>query len=184
MIEVLPVYTYDHPILRKKLRPVEEITEEVIELALAMHRTMKNADGIGLAANQVGRDMQMLVIDLSHTEGNEDVKLLTVINPAIKAYSEEEVPFEEGCLSLPNLRADVIRPEAIQVKFYDTAMKEHEMEADGLLARVMQHEVDHLHGIYLFDHLSPMRRALLKRKLLGIKQGEVETGYPLWRDEG
>ncbi|MCB0712857.1 MAG: peptide deformylase [Ignavibacteriae bacterium] len=180
-MKILPVYTYDHPILRKKLKPIEEMTDGLIQLALDMHTTMNNADGIGLAANQVGRDVQMLVINISGAEGNEHVKPITMINPVIEAYSEEEVPYEEGCLSLPDLRADVVRPEAIEVRYFDTAMKEHQTEVDGLLARVMQHEIDHLRGIYFFDHLAPMRRALMKRKLLEIKRGEVEADYPLHR---
>ena len=180
-MKILPVYTYDHPILRKKLKPVEEMTSDLVELALDMHTTMKNADGIGLAANQVGRDVQMLVIDISGNEGHENVKPMTMINPIIEAFSEEEETYEEGCLSLPDLRADVVRPEAIEVRYFDTAMKEYRMEADGLLARVMQHEIDHLRGIYFFDHLAPMRRALLKRKLLEIKRGEAEADYPLYR---
>lgn len=178
-MKILPIYTYDQSILRKKLKPVEEMTSDLVELALSMHATMNNAEGIGLAANQVGDDRQILVIDISKTEGNEGVKPLTMINPVIEAVSEEEESYEEGCLSLPDLRADVVRPEAIQVRYLDTGMKEHSQEVDGLLARVMQHEIDHLRGIYLFDHLAPMRRALLKRKLLEIKRGELDPGYPL-----
>lgn len=180
-MKILPIYTYDHPILRKKLKPVREINDELVELALSMHATMKNAEGIGLAANQVGQDVQLLVLDISGMDDGGDTKPMTMINPVIEAVSEEEVPSEEGCLSLPDLRADVVRPEAIQVRFYDTSMGEHVMEAEGLLARVMQHEIDHLRGIYFFDHLAPMRRALMKRKLLEIKRGEVEAEYPLFR---
>ncbi len=179
MSNILPVYTYDHPILRKKLKPVAEINEEVIGLALAMHETMRNADGIGLAANQVGRDMQMLVLNVPEDEGDGSVSM-TMINPVIEAVSEEEELFEEGCLSLPDIRADVLRPEAVQVRFTDPSMKEHDIEVEGLLARVIQHEVDHLHGRYFFDYLAPMRRGLLKRRLLAVKRGEVEAEYPLY----
>ncbi len=180
MSRILPVYTYDHPILRKKLKPIAEIDDEVIELALAMHETMKNADGIGLAANQVGRDMQMLVLNVMGEDNRPPVSM-TMINPVVEAVSEEEGLAEEGCLSLPEVRADVLRPEAVQVRFWDTTMKEQEIEADGLLARVIQHEIDHLHGRYFFDLLAPMRRGLLKRRLLAVKRGEVEADYPLKR---
>lgn len=180
-MKILPIYTYDHPILRKKLKPIREINDELIELALSMHATMKNAEGIGLAANQVGHDAQIFVLDISGAEEEGNVKPMTLINPVIEAVSEEEIASEEGCLSLPDLRGDVVRPEAIQVRFYDTNMGEHSMEVEGLLARVMQHEIDHLQGIYFFDHLAPMRRALMKRKLLEIKRGEIEAEYPLFR---
>lgn len=178
---ILPIYTYDHPILRRKLKPVTEITDELVRLNLDMFETMRNAEGIGLAANQVGEDVAMLVIDISDVEGFQDQPPVTLINPVVEAVSEEEVPWEEGCLSLPDLRAEVIRPKGAQVRYFDIQMKEHVVEADALLARVMQHEIDHLNGIYLFDRLKPMRRAMLKRRLLEIKRGEVEPDYPLFR---
>lgn len=182
---ILPIYTFDHPILRKKLKPVAEINDEVVRLALDMFTTMKNAEGIGLAANQVGQDFAMTVIDISGVDGYENTKPLTLINPIIDVFSEEEEQSEEGCLSLPDLRADVVRPSGIQVRFYDLEMKEHVMEVDNLLSRVMQHEIDHLNGIYFVDRLKPMRRAMLKRRLLEIKRGEVEADYPLFgREEG
>ena len=179
MSRILPIYTYDQPILRRKLKSVSEITDEVVALAIAMHETMLNAEGIGLAANQVGEDRRMLVVNVRDEEEPKPT-ILTMINPVIEAVSEEEILSEEGCLSLPDIRADVVRPEAIEVRYLDTDMKEHLLEAEGLLARVIQHEVDHLDGIYFFDHLAPMRRGLLKRKLLAVKRGEVEADYPLY----
>ena len=178
-MSILPIYTFDHPILRKKMRPVEEITDEIVQLSLDMIETMHNADGIGLAANQIGRDLAMTVIDLSDVESYAGTSPITLINPTVEAVSDEEEGSEEGCLSLPDLRAEVIRPKAAQVRYFDIAMHEHVVEADGLLARVMQHEIDHLNGIYFVDHLKPMRRAMLKRRLLEIKRGEVEADYPL-----
>jgi peptide deformylase len=183
-MNILPVYTYDHPVLRKKLKPVEEINDELVALALDMHTTMHNADGIGLAANQVGRDMSICVVDLRGVDGYEETEALTMINPVVEAVSEEEEASEEGCLSLPDLRADVVRAVEAQVRFYDLQMMEHVVEAGKLLARVMQHEIDHLNGIYFFDHLKPMRRAMLKRRLMEIKRGEVEADYPLYGKNG
>lgn len=180
MNSILPIYTFDHPILRKKLKAVEEINAEIAQLAEDMIATMHNADGIGLAANQVGKNLAMTVIDVSSYEGFEQQQTLVLINPVIEAFSDEEIPMEEGCLSLPDLRADVIRPAKVQVRFYDIAMHEHVMEADRILARVMQHEIDHLNGIYFFDHVKPIRRALLKRRLMDIKRGDVEADYPLF----
>ncbi len=183
MSNILPIYTFDHPILRKKLKAVEEINAEIAELAEQMIATMHNADGIGLAANQVGKNVAMTVIDVSSYEGFEQQKTLVLINPVIEAFSDEEIPMEEGCLSLPDLRADVIRPAQVQVRFYDVEMHEQIIEADRILARVIQHEVDHLNGIYFFDHLKPIRRALLKRRLMDIKRGDVEADYPLFVGE-
>jgi peptide deformylase len=179
-MNILPIYTFDHPILRKTLATVTEITDEIVRLSIDMHFTMHGADGIGLAANQVGRDFAMTVIDISGVDGCEKIAPLTVINPEIIAYSDEEESYEEGCLSLPELRADVVRPIEVTVRYYDLAMKEHTVDADGLLARVLQHEIDHLHGKYFFEHLKPMRRTMLRRRLLEIKRGEVETDYPLF----
>ncbi|MBX7217173.1 MAG: peptide deformylase [Candidatus Kapabacteria bacterium] len=183
MDHILPIYTFDHPILRKKLKAVEEINAEIAQLAQDMLATMHNADGIGLAANQVGKNLAMTVIDVSSYEGFEQQQPLVLINPVIEAFSDEEIPMEEGCLSLPDLRADVIRPAMIQVRFYDVEMREHVLETDRILARVMQHEIDHLNGIYFFDHLKPIRRALLKRRLMDIKRGDVEAEYPLFKGD-
>ncbi len=179
-MNILPIYTFDHPILRKTLATVTEITDELVGLTIDMHATMHGADGIGLAANQVGHDLAMTVINISGVEGCEKIPPMTVINPVIVSYSDEEESYEEGCLSLPELRADVVRPIEVAVRYYDLDMKEHTVEADGLLARVLQHEIDHLHGIYFFDHLKPMRRTMLRRRLLEIKRREVETDYPLY----
>lgn len=179
-MNALPIYTYDHPILRKKLSPVREIDDAIVQLALLMHSTMRNADGIGLAANQVGRDVTMAVVDISGVKGFEGIQPLTLINPVIEASSEEEESQEEGCLSLPQIRAEVIRPSAVQLRFYDLEMNEHVMEVDELLARVVQHEIDHLNGLYFFDRVSPMRRTMMKRKLLDIKRGDFDTDYPIF----
>jgi peptide deformylase len=180
-MSILPIYTFDHPILRRKLRPVDDVTDELVQLSLDMFETMRNADGIGLAANQVGRDVAMTVIDISGIEGYEGFTPLTLVNPVVEAVSEEEEGYEEGCLSLPDLRAEVTRPTGAQIRYFDLDMREHVIETDALLARVAQHEIDHLNGIYFVDHLKPMRRAMLKRRLLEIKRGEVEADYPLAR---
>jgi peptide deformylase len=180
-MSILPIYTYDHPILRRKLRSIEQIDDEIVQLSLDMFETMRNADGIGLAANQIGRDLSMTVVDISGVDGYASVAPLMLINPVVEATSEEEEGSEEGCLSLPDLRAEVIRPRSAQVRFFDLDMHEHVIEADALLARVLQHEIDHLNGIYFVDRVKPMRRAMLKRRLLEIKRGEVEAEYPLYR---
>jgi len=165
-------------VLRKETSPITEDTEELQKLIAAMQKTMHHAEGIGLAANQVGRSLALTVIDISGTKDNGDVLPLVLINPVIIGTHGESV-FEEGCLSLPEIREDVIRPESIGIKFLNEDFKEVEMEADKLLARVMQHEVDHLHGKYFIDYLSPLKLSFLKGKLNKLRKGEVETDYPL-----
>jgi peptide deformylase len=103
-----------------------------------------------------------------------------MINPVIEVFSDETTEFEEGCLSLPAFRDKVTRPTGIQVRFTDPDMKEHRMETDGLLARVMQHEIDHLNGIYFFERLTPVRRAMAHPKLRRIQLGQAEADYPLF----
>ena len=175
---ILPIYTYDHEILRKTLAPVEEDSDELQQLIRNMIETMRNADGIGLAANQVGRDLQLHVIDLQHIEGHENEPAIVAINPEIIGTHGQSV-FEEGCLSLPGIREEIIRPEKIGVKYYDEHMDLVEREADGILARVFQHEIDHLHGKYFFDYLSPIKLSFLRGKLQRMMKGEMEADYPL-----
>ncbi len=177
---VLPIYLYDHPILRKKLSLVENINDELVSLIENMHLTKEAAEGIGLASNQVGQDYRLITVDLRGIKDHENFKPLTLINPIINAFSEEKEKYDEGCLSLPDLRADVIRPIEIEVSFYDENMIEKSINANEILARVIQHEVDHLNGIYFFDHLSTVKRSLLKRKLLEIKRGYIDTDYLIY----
>ena len=178
---ILPVYTYNHPVLKQQTSPIEEMTDELSALIDNMFETMYNANGIGLAANQVGKGLAVTVIDIADAEEDGIPSPLTLINPVIEAFSDEEEEFEEGCLSLPDFRDRVIRPEAIQVRYLDRFMKEQVQEVGGLLARVMQHEIDHLHGIYFFERLSPIRRTLSSSKLKRIAKGQVETEYELFK---
>ncbi len=178
----LPVYTYNHAVLKTKTSQISDMSDELATFIDNMFETMYNANGIGLAANQVGMGLALTVIDVSDAdEDAETTGPLTLINPVIEAYSDEEEEFEEGCLSLPDFRDIVVRPEAIQVRFLDRFMKEHVREVDGLLARVMQHEIDHLNGIYFFERLSPIRRTLASSKLKRIAKGLIETEYELFK---
>ena len=182
---ILPIYTFDHAVLRQETSQIEEDTSEVKKLIANMIATMRNADGLGLAANQVGKSVALTVIDLTHIENIEERDALrtpdgalVLINPVLVGTHGESV-FEEGCLSLPGIREEIVRPEQIGVKFLDRNLKEVELEVDKLLARVIQHEIDHLHGKYFIDYLSPFKLSLLKVKLSRMVRGEVETEYPL-----
>lgn len=183
-MSILPIYVFDHPILRKKAEIINTIDDSLIAFIADMKQTMHYADGIGLAANQVGSPLSLTVIDISPMKGYEKTKPLTLINPKILYYSDEETDYEEGCLSLPNLRDTVIRPDAIQVRYMDENMKEHTIEADGLLARVLQHEIDHLNGIYFSDRLSSIRKTLIQSKLKKISRGDISPDYDIVLSNG
>jgi peptide deformylase len=177
-VAILPIFTFDHPVLRQETSQIEQDTPELQALIRNMIQTMRGADGIGLAANQVGESLALTVIDLEHVEGREKENALVLINPVIIGVHGESV-FEEGCLSLPGIREEIVRPETIGVRFLDQHLKEVEMEADAILARVMQHEIDHLHGKYFIDYLSPFKFSMLRSKLSRMMKGDVETDYPL-----
>jgi peptide deformylase len=183
-MSILPIYVYDHSILKHKADTIEHLNDDIRTFIDDMKETMLNAEGIGLAANQVGSPLSITIIDISPVEGYESIKPMVMINPKITHYSDEESDYEEGCLSLPNLRELVIRPEAIQVSFMDEHEKLHTMEADGLLARVMQHEIDHLNGIYFTDRLTQLKRTLLQSKLRRISKGESTADYDIVLPDG
>lgn len=168
---------YGNEVLKKKAKQISEVTDTDIKLIQDMFDTMHNANGIGLAANQVGELKQILVIDISDMEAGKGIKPLVVINPEIIDESDDESEYEEGCLSIPDVREKVWRPEKITLRYNDVTMKEVELEADGILARVLQHEIDHLNGILFLDHLTGTKRTLLRGKLSKISKGEIETQY-------
>ena len=150
-------------ILRQKAKPVGDLNGELVRLVEGMFATMYEARGIGLAAPQVGYGLRVIVFDIEHPEGEKDPHVL--VNPVILEAEGEDI-MEEGCLSVPGIRAEVKRAARVLVKGYDLDGKEVSIEADGLLARVLQHEVDHLDGILFFDRLSRIRREMIKKKLL------------------
>ena len=143
---VLPIYNCFHPVLKKSTLPVENIDEDIKQMVDDMFETMYKADGIGLAANQVGILNSVIVIDLNsgETEKKYDIPPIALINPEIEYFSDETYEYQEGCLSVPKFYENVVRPKIIQVKYFDLEMKEHIEEAEGMLSRVMQHEIDHL----------------------------------------
>ncbi|HMQ80448.1 MAG TPA: peptide deformylase, partial [Ignavibacteria bacterium] len=146
----------------------------------SMFNTMHKASGIGLAAPQIGSDMALTVIDISRTEEKKKIKTepLTLINPVIKDY-HGEITLEEGCLSIPYVRGDVTRPETIYVEYQDLDLNRHYIELKGFIARVAQHEIDHLNGILFIDHLNKDEKKILKPELDLIRKGEIETDYLL-----
>ena len=161
---------YGDSLLRMKASEVEEFGEHWKPFVDDMFETCINGEGIGLAAPQIGESIRMLVVYISREE--EEPFMLAVFNPEI-LKTEGEGSYEEGCLSIPGIREEVTRPEKIKLRFRNYLGETQELEADGLLARVLQHEIDHLHGVLFVDHLSPVKRALIKGKLKKITEGEL-----------
>ena len=187
---ILPIYPYGHPILRTETEPIAAPSPELERLLDDMIETMHNASGIGLAAPQVGRTERVFVADLSGL--TEDIEEefgevpawaqgpLVFINPEIVDEDERTLcDYEEGCLSIPDIRELVVRPDVVRVRYRDRDFQPQEIEASNVLARVIQHELDHLNGVLFIDHISALRRRLLKRRLREISRGEVEADYPL-----
>ncbi len=174
---ILPITVYGDEILKKKTKPVKQINDKIIFLIRDMFNTMRNANGIGLAANQVSNLNSLFIVDLSPVEGFAKFKPLVLINPKIMETSDEFIVMEEGCLSLPNLRTDVERPEFIKVKYLDTDENEQVLETDDLLSRVILHEYDHLIGKMIPDRVVPAVRKKIKKHLLRIMKREEEIDY-------
>jgi len=165
LLEILEV---PDPRLRQVSTPVEEVTDETRRLIADMLETMYEAPGIGLAAVQVGVPIRLLVIDLQEPEeeGGEPLKDPRVfINPELSGHSDQEVPYTEGCLSVPDQYAEVDRPDRIRARWLDENGKAHDEEITGLLAVVLQHEMDHLEGVLFIDHLSRLKREMILRKI-------------------
>ena len=170
------IVKYGHPALRMKARQIETISGSIRELAEDMIETMEVAEGIGLAAPQIAESKTLLVINAGLIE--EDAPAKVYINPVILAEAGS-ISMEEGCLSIPDIREDVIRPEMIKIKYIDVEGGHHEEECNGMLARVLQHEVDHLQGLLFVDRISQIKRKLLSKKLKAIAaQSKEETAQP------
>jgi peptide deformylase len=176
---IVPINVFGDSILRKKARKLTDIDAETVRLIKNMFDSMHNASGIGLAANQVGSDKSLFVVDLSTVENYEKQKPIVMINPELKLTSEEKIVMEEGCLSIPYLRSEIERPKMIEIAYYDTDFKEHKIEADELFARVILHEYDHLKGVMFVDRISDEERKALKKELIDIKNRKIDPDYPI-----
>jgi len=174
---ILPITVYGDKILRKHAKKVEKVDDNLIALITDMFQTMRHASGVGLAANQVNVDKSLFVIDISELEDYEHIKPIVMINPEIIDYSDEIVTFEEGCLSLPTLRADVERPDAIKVRFMDADENIRELEADDFFARVILHENDHLLGKMIPDRVNGEIKKKLQRTLAKIQKRNIDIDY-------
>ncbi len=187
---VLPILTYGQPVLRQRAEDVPGDSPELQTLIDDMIDTMHGASGIGLAAPQIGTSMRLFVVDLSALAEDLEEEYgevpewatgpMAIINPEILPDTESEhVDFEEGCLSIPDIREVVIRPDLVLLRYLDRSFIEHSVDAEGMLARVVQHEFDHLNGVLFVDHISALRKRLLQRRLKAMARGEVEAEYPI-----
>lgn len=179
---ILPIYVYGQPVLRKVAEDIAPDYPNLKELIANMFETMENADGVGLAAPQIGLPIRVAVITLDplsdeYLEFKDFSKVY--INPHILEVSGEEVSMEEGCLSLPGIHETVKRGDKIRVKYMDEDFVEHEEEIEGYLARVMQHEFDHLDGKMFIDHISPLRKQMIRGKLNAMLKGKARSSYKM-----
>jgi peptide deformylase len=164
---IYPIVKYGAAVLETPTKPVEKFDEELAKLCADMFESMYAAQGVGLAATQIGLDKRLAVIDVSSGK-NPEAKLI-LANPEI-VHIEGEQREDEGCLSLPNLRGHVLRPQYVSVRAQDATGKEFEMRGEGLLARAFCHEIDHLNGVLFIQHLGLLKRDLIKRKIRKLRK--------------
>jgi peptide deformylase len=185
---VLPIYIYPHPVLTTEAEAVDTVTADIQKLMDDMVETMYDARGIGLAAPQVGVLKRVIVLDIEQREDDEKKEKgergtpMFFINPEIVWESEDINVYNEGCLSIPAQYADIERPKRVKVKYLDYNGQPQEIEADGLMATCLQHEIDHLNGVLFVDHLSKLKRDMIARKLkkwIKENQDEVEAKHVL-----
>ncbi|NJN41616.1 MAG: peptide deformylase [Flammeovirgaceae bacterium] len=177
---IYPIVVYGDPVLRKRAVDIKKGTD-VSQVIADMYETMYAASGIGLAAPQIGKSIRLFVVDGSSLE--EEPELLkfkqVFINPTLLDEFDEPWDFEEGCLSIPGIRQKVRRAEKVKVKYFDADWKEHIEEFEGMKARIIQHEHDHLEGKLFIDYLTPLKKRMLKGKLADISKGVVDIDYQI-----
>lgn len=178
----LPVYVYGWPLLRKVADDIDQNYEGLKQFIEDMWETMYKSDGIGLAAPQVGKTIRLFVIDgtvLAEDDPQMEGFKQVFINARITEQFDDEWVYQEGCLSLPGIREEVSRPGKLKIQYYDDNWNFHDEEFEGLKARIIQHEYDHLQGILFIDKISPIRRRLLNSRLANITKGKAEVSYKI-----
>ena len=184
---ILPIVAYGDPVLRKVGVEIDENYPDLDELIENMKKTMKNARGVGLAAPQIGKAIRLFIVDTSPFSKDDELSKeeqdflqnfkKIFINAKITSEEGIEWAFGEGCLSIPNINEDVFRHEKLTIEYYDENFKKHTEHLDGLAARVVQHEYDHIEGILFTDKLSSLKKRLLKKKLTNISKGNIDVDY-------
>ena len=186
---ILPIIAYGHPVLKRKAEVINKDYPKLKELIENMFETMYNASGVGIAAPQIGLSIRLFIVDtnpfaeddsLSDNDRNQLKSFKKIfINPVIIDEKGGEWSFEEGCLSIPNIREGVLRQKQITIQYHDENLNKHTDSFDGLLARVIQHEYDHIEGVLFTDKLSSFKKQLLKKKLLKISSGKLSFDYEM-----
>ena len=187
---ILPIVAYGDPVLKKEAEELAENEPNLKTLIADMFETMYKAKGVGLAAPQIGKSIRLFIIDgspFANEEGEEiDPKAIGIenfkkvfINPIIEEESGEKWAFQEGCLSIPKIRENVIRHEKLLISYFDENWKFHEENYDGYAARIIQHEYDHIEGVLFTDHLAPLKRKMLTKRLQNISSGKIEIDYKM-----
>lgn len=175
---IYPIVAYGDVVLKRKADAIEKGSIDLKKLADDMFETMYEANGVGLAAPQIGKSIRLFIVD---AEPMDEVKLKgfkkVFVNPEILEESGEPWPYQEGCLSIPGVREDVMRKPIITIKYFDEHWKEHTETFDGMAARVIQHEYDHIEGVLFTDYLTPFKKRILKGKLTSISKGVVKADY-------
>lgn len=181
----LPIYAYGHPILRKDTEEIDENYPNLSELLDDMFETMYYSKGMGLAAPQIGRNIRLFVVDTDQLERDPEDEPTTeyikevFINPIIIDESGKPWEYEEGCLSIPDVRGSVSRPPKVRMEYYDANFELKDKIFDGITARVIQHEYDHLEGILFVDLLKPLKKRFVQKKLDKIKKGKIHADYKM-----
>ncbi|MCC5942309.1 MAG: peptide deformylase [Balneolaceae bacterium] len=185
---ILPIVTYNDSVLRQNAEPVKENSEELQQLIDNMFETMYNSNGVGLAAPQIGKSIRLFVVDTDvmteELDDEEDIGPLVFINPEIVKTDGNEIRMEEGCLSIPEVRDEVNRPEMVEVSYLDREFNKQLIRTEGWLSRVIQHEYDHLKGVLFLDHISAFRRRLHRSALRKIENGKLDISYPVFPKTG
>ena len=186
---ILPISAYGDPVLKKKAKDIDNGFKDLNKLIENMWDTMYNANGVGLAAPQIGFPLRAFIVDTSpfanpENMSNDEFEIVksfkkVFINPFLIKETGDKWDFNEGCLSIPDVREDITRSDTILIKYLDKNFNQHLDSFNGIIARVIQHEYDHIEGILFTDKLSSLKRTLLKGKLLNISKGKIETEYKM-----
>jgi peptide deformylase len=179
---ILPIYAYGQSVLRKVAHPIERDYKDLQGFIEDMYHTMYSARGVGLAAPQVGKDIRLFVVDTIQLDKPDQPKTgikQVFINAQLLDESGEPWMYEEGCLSIPDIHVEIERKPVIHIRYLDQHWKEHLETHEGINARVIQHEYDHIEGILFIDRMKPLKRRMINRKLEKIKKGEIETTHPM-----
>ena len=174
---IYPIVAYGDPVLKKKAADIEKGSIDIKKLAEDMFDTMYQASGVGLAAPQIGLGIRIFVVDGEHLDESLVGFKKVFVNPIILTEEGKEWGFEEGCLSIPSIREEIMRKENLVIRYFDTDWNEFEETYSGLKARIIQHEYDHIEGVLFLDRISAFKKRLLKSKLTNISKGNISTDY-------